>query len=413
MENTNYIKTSSYEGKKWEIKNVLLLYSGWLDTSMMLKWIQDHYEVNVTTLTLDIGQQKDDLDAVKQKALKFWAKKAIVLDAKDDFANNFLSKWIKANASYQWDYHLSTPIGRAVLAKKAVEIAQQEGIECIAHGCTWKWNDQVRIEWYILVLDPTKKIIAPVREWKMDRNEQIAYAEKHNIPVPASIDFPYSVDDNMRWMTWEWWEIEHPHLVAPIEKFLTTYTLPQNAPDQKESVTITFNQGIPTAIDGQKQKLSSIILALNTLWWKHGIGITHMIEDRLVWLKNGGIYEQPGGHIIIQAHKALEKYVSTRQLNEIKSMMDIKWWYLCYGALRYDPAMEAINQFNDFINQKVNGNVTIELFKWNLTIVQIDSPYGLDYTSFNMDEWYDFNVNCSAGFIEIHSLQMKLAYQKK
>src|SRR3989338_9907937 len=191
---TAYQKVASYEAKKNEVKKILLLYSGGLDTSVMLKWIKNQYKAEIVALTLDIGQQHDDLQEIKKKALKLGALKAIVLDAKDEFAEEFLTKGIKANAAYQGDYHLSTPMGRAVLAKKAVEIAKKEKADCIAHGCTGKGNDQVRIEGYILTLDPKIKIIAPVREWAMDRNEEIAYAKKHKIPVPASIDFPYSVD---------------------------------------------------------------------------------------------------------------------------------------------------------------------------------------------------------------------------
>jgi len=200
---TNYYKVSSYEGKVGEVKKILLLYSGGLDTSVILKWTQDHYKAEVITLTLDIGQQKDDLEKIKQKALQFGASKAIVLDIKDEFANKYLAKGIKANTSYQGDYYLSTPMGRAICAKKAVEIAHQYQADCIAHGCTGKGNDQVRFEGYILMHDPMMKIIAPVREWDMDRSEEIAYAKKYGIPVPASVDSPYSDDDNMWGMTWE------------------------------------------------------------------------------------------------------------------------------------------------------------------------------------------------------------------
>src|SRR3990167_962455 len=207
---TNYIKAASYEGKVGEVKKVLLLYSGGLDTSVMLKWIQDNYMADVIALTLDIVQQHDDLVAVKKKALQLGAIKAITLDATEEFANEFITKGIKANASYQGNYHLSTPIGRAILGKKAVAIAHKEGADTIAHGCTGKGNDQVRIEGYILTHEPKMKIIAPVREWNMDRNEEIKYAKKYHIPVPASIDFPYSVDDNMWGMTWEGGEIEEP-----------------------------------------------------------------------------------------------------------------------------------------------------------------------------------------------------------
>lgn len=410
---TSYIKVASYEAQVGKIKKVLLLYSGGLDTSVMLKWIQDKYKAQVITLTLDIGQQKDDLEAVKKKALKFGAAKAIVLDARQEFAEDFLTKGIKANASYQGDYHLSTPMGRAVLAKKAVEIAKKEKADSIAHGCTGKGNDQVRLDGYILTFDPSIKIIAPVREWAMDRNEEIEYAQKYNIPVPASIDFPYSVDDNMWGMTWEGGEIEDPNLIAPVEKFLTTYTLAKNAPDKEEFVKIFFDKGIPISLNNKKMSLADLIEKLNKIAGAHGVGVVHMFEDRLVGLKNGGIYELPAADVIIKAHKHLEKYVSTRQLNELKEMMDTKWAYLCYAAMWYDPTMAAINAFNDKINEKVTGEVTVKLYKGTAKPVAMKSKYGLDHTSFNNTEGYGFNVNASAGFTEIYTLQMKLANQKK
>lgn len=409
---TNYIKVSSYEAKIGEVKKVLLLYSGGLDTSVMLKWIQDNYKCQVVTLTADLGQQHDDLEAIKQKALKFGAVEAIVLDLKDEFANEYLAKGIKANASYQGDYHLSTPMGRAVLGKNAVKIAKKYGCDAIAHGCTGKGNDQVRIEGYILTHDPKMKIIAPVREWAMDRQEEIKYAQKNGIPVPASIDFPYSVDDNMWGMTWEGGEIEEPHLIAPIEKFLTTYTLAKDAPNQEDFIKLSFDKGIPVALNGEKLSLAKLIIKLNKFAGKHGVGVVHMFEDRLVGVKNGGVYELPAAHVIITAHKALEKYVSTRNLNELKEMMDTKWAYLCYGALWFDPAMKAINAFNDFINEKVTGEVTVKLYKGKADVVAMTSPNGLDHTSFSLGG-YPFNVNASAGFIEIYSLQMKLANQVK
>jgi len=408
---TNYQKVSSYEGKVGEVKNILLLYSGGLDTSVMLKWIKDEYQADVIALTLDIGQQHDDLEKVKQKALKLGAKKAIVLDAKDEFAEECLTKGIKANASYQGDYHLSTPMGRVILAKKAVEVAKAEKADCIAHGCTGKGNDQVRIEGYILTLDPKVKIIAPVREWAMDRGEEIEYAVKNNIPVPASVNFPYSVDDNMWGMTWEGGEIEHPHLVPPINKFLTTYTLAQKAPDKEENVKIAFKKGVPVAINGKKMKLATLISFLNKVAGKHGVGVIHLIEDRLIGLKNRGVYEMPAAHTIVTAHKALEKYVNTRELNEVKEQLDTKWAYLCYGAKWHDGLMSALNAFNDEVNKKVSGEVTVKLFKGRAEVVAIASPYALAYTSFTNTEGYAFNVNASPGFIEIYTLQMKLAKQ--
>src|SRR3989338_2813500 len=303
---TAYQKVASYEAKKNEVKKILLLYSGGLDTSVMLKWIKNQYKAEIVALTLDIGQQHDDLEKIKQKALKLGALKAIVLDAKDEFAEEILAKGIKANACYQGDYHLSTPMGRVILAKKAVEIAKLEKADCIAHGCTGKGNDQVRIEGYILTQEPKMKIIAPVREWNMDRNEEIEYAESNDIPVPASKNFPYSVDDNMWGMTWEGGEIEAPDIISPVEKFLTTYTLAKKAPDKATLVTLAFEKGIPVALNGKKLKLAAIISKLNKIAGAHGVGVVHMFEDRLVGLKNGGVYELPAGHVIIKAHKALE-----------------------------------------------------------------------------------------------------------
>jgi argininosuccinate synthase len=304
-------------------------------------------------------------------------------------------------------------MGPAILAKKAVEIAKQEKADCIGHGCTGKGNDQVRLEGYILAFDPSIKIVAPVREWAMDRNEEIKYAKKFGIPVPASIDFPYSVDDNMWGMTWEGGEIEEPNKIAPIEKFLTTYTLAKNAPDEEEFVTIFFDKGVPTSLNNEKMPLADLIEKLNKIAGAHGVGVVHMFEDRLVGLKNGGIYELPAADVIIKAHKHLEKYVSTRQLNELKEIMDTKWAYLCYAALWYDPTMNAINAFNDKVNEKVTGEVTVKLYKGSAKPVAMKSKYGLDHTSFNNNEGYGFNVNASAGFTEIYTLQMKLSNQKK
>lgn len=408
---TSYIKAASYEAKKGEVKKVLLLYSGGLDTSVMLKWIKDQYKANVVALTLDLGQQNDDLKAIKNKALKFGAMKAITLDVKKEFAEQFIAKGIKANASYQGAYHLSTPIGRAIIAKKAVDVAQAEGADCIAHGSTGKGNDQVRFEGYILALDPKIKIIAPVREWNMDRDEEIKYAEKYKIPVPARLDFPYSVDDNMWGMTWEGGEVEDPKNIPLIENFLTTYTLAKNAPNKEELVKLDFQKGLPVKLNGKSYPLDQLITTLNKIAGRHGVGVVHLLEDRLVGLKDRGVYELPAAHVIISAHKQLELYVSTRVLNELKEMLDIKWAYMCYGALWYDPTMQAINAFNDSVNEKVTGRVTIKLFKGRATVVAVESPYGLSHSSFSTHSGYPFNVNASAGFTEIYSLQMKLANQ--
>ncbi len=410
---TSYKKITTYEPEKGEVKKVLLLYSGGLDTSTMLTWLQDNYNVEVVTLTLDIGQQGDDLDAIKAKAEKFGASKAIVYDAKDRFADEVIAKGIKANARYQGDYHLSTPMGRVITAQIGVEIAKQEGCDSMAHGCTGKGNDQVRFEGYILTVDPDMKIIAPVREWDMDRDEQIAYAESKGIPVPAKKDFPYSVDDNMFGMTWEGGEVEDPAEIPQTHRFLTTYNRPETAPNEAENVTLTFEKGLPIALNGQQMRLSKIIEKLNIIAGNHGVGVVHLLEDRMIGLKDRGVYELPGAHVIIRAHEELEGYVSTRVLNEIKEQMDIKWGYLCYAAQWFDPAMEAINSFNDSVNERVNGTVTVKLFKGRATPIAIDSTWGMGHASFSTQRGYKFNVNAAAGFTEIYTLQMKIASEVK
>ena len=408
---TGYQKVSSYEGKIGEIKKIVLLYSGGLDTSVMLKWIQQTYSAEVIALTLDIGQQGDDLDAVKKKALSCGATKAFVIDAKEEFANEYISKGIKANASYQDNYHLATPLGRPLLAKWAVRIAEQEGADAIAHGSTGKGNDQVRIEAAAMVYNPKIKVIAPVREWKMDRTEEIKYAKENGISVPASIDFPYSNDDNMWGMSWEGGEIEDPGKIPLVEKFLTTYTLPKNAPESEELITLEFEEGLPTKLNGERLTLASLIVRLNKLAGAHGVGPFPLVADRLIGVKSRGVYETPGAEVIIKAHRALEHYVSTRNLNELKETLDIKWGYLCYAAMWNDPVMSAINAFNDEVNGRVKGEVKVRLYKGNATVVAMTSPYALDYASFNESEGLSLNVNASPGFIELYSLQMKLAKQ--
>jgi argininosuccinate synthase len=408
---TKYVKVASYEAKKGTFDKCLLLYSGGLDTSVMLKWIQETYHCEVVTLTLDLGQQQGELGAVQRKALKGGAVDAIVLDVRDELAAEYIAKGIKANAHYQGEYHLSTPIARAITAKKAVEVAKQLGIDCIAHGSTGKGNDQLRFDSYIITLDPTMKVMAPVREWGMDRNEEIAYAHEHGIAVPATVDFPYSDDDNMWGITWEGGEITDPGLIAPEEKFLTAYTLPQNAPDKPETIELAFAHGLPTAINGEELPLADLIAKLNSIAGAHGAGTSQVIEDRVIGLKSRGIYEHPAAHTIIEAHRYLERYVSTRHMNELKETMDTKWGYLCYGGLWYDQTMAAINAFNDAVNEIVTGVVTVRLFKGQATVVAVTSPHALAFASFNNDEGFDLNHHASAGFIEIYSLQMKLAHQ--
>ena len=405
---STYHKIASHEAKKGEFKTCLLLYSGGLDTSVILKWIQDEYEAEVIALTIDVGQLHEDLEIARQKALKLGAIEAVVIDAKDRFAEELLTRAIKANADYQGGYRLSTPLGRVILSQVAVEQARKYGATVIAHGATGKGNDQVRFENYITTLAPDLKIIAPVREWAMGRDEEIAYAEKHGIPVKQTSAKPYSYDDNMWGSTGEGGEIEDPKLVPPLENILEVCTHPKDAPQESEIVEITFNKGIPVCFNGKKGSIAEIVLQANEAGAKHGVGITHLIEDRLVGLKVRGVYEAPAAEILVVAHFNLEKLVSTRDLNELKQMVDQKWAYLCYGAKWFEPTMSAIHAFQDSVNERVTGTVKVRLYKGTATVVALESPYSLfnaNLATFNKNA--AFNQNASAGFIEIYNLPQK------
>ena len=411
MQQSSYTKVSSYEAREGEVKKVVLLYSGGLDTSVLLKWIQDKYHSEVIALTLDLGQQGDDLEAIKQKALMLGAKKAYVIDAKDEFAEAYLSHMIKANGSYQGEYHIST-VSRYLMAKIAIMVAAKEQADAIAHGCTGKGNDQVRLESSMLTLNPNIKVIAPVREWDMSRDAEIDYAKKHHIPVPVKKDFPYSVDDNMWGMTWEGGEIEDPRLIPQIDRFQKASRIIEKTPNKPQLINLEFKKGIPYKLNGKVYKLADLIMRLNKLGGKHGVGVVHHVEDRLIGLKTRGVYEHPGAHTIIQAHRNLEKYVCTRMENELKETMDIKFGYLCYGAIWFDPIMDDIRAFNDKINEKVDGKVTVRLFKGHATVVAMKSPHGLHHVSFDAGKATAFNVMTSAPFIEVYSMQMRLSQQR-
>lgn len=411
QDQNDYVKVASHEAQKGSFKKCLLLYSGGLDTSMMLKWIQEEYNSEVVALTFDIGQTADDLEAIKQKAINLGAVDAITYDAKDEFADIILAEAIKANADYQGGYALSTPLGRVIISKICVKMAEKYGCEVVAHGCTGKGNDQVRFEGYITTLNPQLKTIAPVREWAMGRDEQIQWAKDHGIEVIQTQKKPYSYDENMWGNTGEGGEIENPELTPPLENILKWCKTPEQAPDKKETLALEFEAGVPVGLNGKKMKLADIIYECNAIGGEHGVGVFQLIEDRVVGLKVRGIYENPGAHILISAHKKLEMLVSTREENELKTMMDQKWAYLAYGAKWYDPVMYHIHAYQNSQNKKVTGTVNVELYKGNCKVISLSSPYSLfdeNLATFNKDA--SFNQNSSAGFIEIWNLAQKTAF---
>ncbi len=411
--NTTYKKVASHEAEKGSFNTCLLLYSGGLDTSVMLKWIQQEYNCEVIALTINIGQTADNLEAIKDKALMLGAKEAIVLDAKEEFAE-LCAEAVKANADYQGGYALGCPLGRVMISKLAVQIASEFGCEVIAHGCTGKGNDQVRFESYITTLNPNLKIIAPVREWGMGREEEIAYAIENNIPVEQTKKSPYSYDENMWANTGEGGEIENPANIPPLENILKWCNTPQQAPDKEITLRIGFEQGEPVSLNGMPLPKKDLIMKLNKTGGEHGVGYFHLIEDRVVGLKVRGVYENPAAHILIQAHKNLEQLVSTREENELKTLMDQKWAYLCYGAKYFEPVMDNIRAYINEQNKKVTGEVTVRLYKGNCEVIALTSPYSLfDENLATFNKSADFNQNASAGFIELWNLPQKTAYQLK
>jgi len=408
---TKYVKTASHEAEKGSFKKCLLLYSGGLDTSVMLKWIQEEYNAEVVALTIDLGQTADDLEAIKAKAIKLGAVDCVVYDAKDRFAESLLSQAIKANADYQGGYALGCPLGRVMISKIAVEVAQKYGCEVVAHGCTGKGNDQVRFEGYVTTLDRKLKTIAPVREWGMGREEELRYAEAHGIPVKQKAGAIYSYDENMWSNTAEGGEIENPELVPKFDNILLWCNTPEKAPDAPEEVTITFEKGVPVALNGEKMKLAALIQKMNTIGGKHGCGVFPLIEDRMVGLKVRGVYENPAAHILIAAHKKLEMLVSTREENEFKTGIDQKWAFLCYGAKWYEPLMSHLTAYIDDQNEKVTGEVMVKLYKGNTTVVTAKSKYSLfDHSMATFEKDSSFNQNASPGFIELWNFAQKSAH---
>jgi argininosuccinate synthase len=402
---------ASYVAKPGEVKKVVLLYSGGLDTSVMIKYISENYKAEVIALTIDMGQPIEDLNAIKEKALKIGATKALTIDAKDEFADEYVAKAIKANALYQGKYPLGTAIGRPLLAKIAVEIAEKENADAIAHGCSGKGNDQVRIDSAVISLNPKMKIVAPVREWNMTRDKEIEYAKEKGISVPANLESPYSTDENLWGKSTECGVLEDPDAEPPKDVF-NFVTIPEEASDKPEYITLEFKKGIPLKLNEKNLKLSELIKELNYIAAKHGIGIIDMVEDRIIGLKSREIYEYPAATCIIEAHKELEKFTCTIHENMLKPDLDNKWSYLAYAGLWYDPLMLDLDAFNEKINEKVSGSIRMKLYKGNATIVGRKSEnalYDKNLATYNVGQ--TFNQKASPGFIEIWGLQTKLANQ--
>jgi argininosuccinate synthase len=406
------IKTASYEAEPDEVGRVLLLYSGGLDTSVMLKWIQDEYDAEVVALTVNLGQPGEDFDVVKGKAMQLGALDCEVIDAREEFANDYVLPGIKANGLYGGGYPLFTALGRPLIAKLAVEYARKHGCDTIAHGCTGKGNDQVRIEATVATLAPDMKIIAPVRGWQMGREEEIAYAREHGIPVKGGTEAPpYSIDDNIWGRSSEGGPIEDLN-EPPRDDVFDLVTEPKNAPDEHEDVAIEFEKGKPVAVNGERLGLVELLDRVAEFGIRHGVGIVDHIEDRIVGLKVRDLYEVPAAAIILPAHKELEKLVGTIHQNNFKHGLDHQWAFLVYAGLWYEPLLGDLNAYMDSVNEYVTGTITMRLYKGSARPVARSSPNALyDQALAGFGESGGlFSQQASPGFIELWSLQSRMAH---
>ena len=400
---------------KKEIKKVVLAYSGGLDTSIIIPWLKENYNnCEVIAVSGDVGQGTE-LDGLEEKALKTGASKLYVEDLTKSFVEDYIFPTLKAGAVYEGDYLLGTSFARPVIAKRIVEIAKAEGADAICHGCTGKGNDQVRFELTIKAFAPDMEIIAPWRIWNLkSREEEIEYAEAHHIPLKISRETNYSKDKNLWHLSHEGLDLEDPANEPQYNKpgFLEMGVSPEQAPDQPTYVTISFEKGIPVAIDGNKMDGVSIIKTLNKLGGENGIGLADLVENRLVGMKSRGVYETPGGTILYRAHQVLETLCLDRDTQHYKELISKKYAELVYYGQWFTPLREALDAFVDVTQQTVTGDVKLKLYKGNIINAGTTSPYSLydpEVATFDEDEVYD--QKDSAGFINLFGLQIKVKAQ--
>jgi argininosuccinate synthase len=406
-------RIASYQADPDQVGRVLLLYSGGLDTSVMVHWIQERYGAEIVTLTVDLGQPGEDWEVVVAKARDLGALDAIVVDAREEFASEYVLPAIKANALYGGGYPLFTALGRPLIAKHAVEQARRSGCDTVAHGCTGKGNDQVRLEATVATLDPGLRTIAPVREWRMGREEEVAYAREHRIPVKGGTESPpYSIDDNLWGRSSEGGAIEDLGSPAADDVFRLV-TRPEDAPDEPQLVRVGFEGGCPVSLDGERLGLVELLERAGELGRRHGVGIVDQIEDRVVGLKVRDVYEVPAAAIVLPAHRELETLVSTIHQNGFKRALEERWAYLCYAGLWHDPLRRDLDAYMESANELVSGEVTMKLYKGLASPVARSSPYALydrSLASFG-ESGGEFSQDAGPGFIELFTLQSRMAHR--
>lgn len=401
--------------KKEDIKKVVLAYSGGLDTSVIIPWLKEHYNnCEVIAACADLGQG-DELKPVHDKALKTGASKCYIMDLKEEFISDYVWPTVKAGAVYEKKYLLGTSFARPLIAKKIVEIAEKEGADAIAHGATGKGNDQVRFELSVKALAPQLAIIAPWREWELrSRDQEIDYAAAHNIPIPVSHDHDYSMDRNMWHLSHEGSDLEDPWNAPKDELFIVT-NIPEKAPDKPEYVELEYVEGVPVSVNGEKLSPAKLVEKLNEIGIRNAVGITDMVEDRLVGMKSRGVYENPAGAIIYYGHNDLENLCLDRATQSFKQQVSIRYSELVYDGMWFSPLREALDAFVNETQKTVTGTVRMKLYKGNIYSAGVKSPYSLysqEYVTFGEDEVY--NQADATGFINLFGLPLKVrALMKK
>ena len=397
------------------IKKVLLAYSGGLDTSIIIPWLKENYDnCEVIACSADVGQGTE-LDGLEEKAINTGASKLYILDLKDEFIEDFVYPCLKANAVYEDVYLLGTAFARPLIAQKLVEIALKEEVDAICHGCTGKGNDQVRFELGIKAFAPDMKIIAPWREWELkSRDDEIDYAQAHNIPLKFTRETSYSKDKNLWHLSHEGLDLENPANEPKYDEILELGVTPEAAPDKPTYITISFEKGIPTALNGEKLNGQAMVTKLNEIGGANGIGLVDMVENRLVGMKSRGVYETPGGTILYKAHSLLESITLDKETMHFKQHVAVKFGEIVYNGQWFTPLREALSAFVDKTSETVTGDVKLKLYKGNIFPASITSPYTLyseQIASFGEDDSYD--QNDSAGFINLFGLPVKVRAMQK
>ncbi|MCL7747800.1 argininosuccinate synthase [Halalkalibacter alkaliphilus] len=387
-------------------EKVVLAYSGGLDTSVAIKWLADK-GYDVIAVGLDVGEGKD-LDFVKQKALNVGAIESYSIDAKKEFAEDFVLPTLQAHTMYEEKYPLVSALSRPLISKKLVEIAEKTGASAVAHGCTGKGNDQVRFEVSIQALNPNLKVLAPVREWGWSRDEEIAYAKENNIPIPIDLDNPYSVDQNLWGRANECGILEDPWATPPEGAYELTNAI-ENTPDQAEIIEIGFEQGVPVTLNGKSYQLDQLILQLNQVAGKHGVGRIDHVENRLVGIKSREVYECPGAMTLIKAHKELEDITLTKEVAHFKPVISKKLSEVIYDGLWFSPITKALQAFLEETQKTVTGVVRVKLFKGHAIVEGRKSPnslYNEKLATYSTDD--EFDHSAAVGFISLWGLSTKV-----